>query len=174
MFYYLQKKINVLFQMEYWMEKYDKDVENMQHDLDVLKQSKAKDLERLQELTKLVPQTPPTAFASSVLRLVYGIRASGGRRSNREGEGETKRRARSNRTQIVHPNSSLVSRHHGTQRTWPLQQEKEEGQGKEGKRQGEEKEEVDFNWSAFIMRKRYQTYVIVCNKTITSIHYNIS
>lgn len=36
------------------MEKYDKDVEQKQHELDVLKASKAKDLERLQELTKLV------------------------------------------------------------------------------------------------------------------------
>ena len=36
------------------MEKYDKDVEAKQHELDVLKASKAKDLERLQELTKLV------------------------------------------------------------------------------------------------------------------------
>ena len=37
-----------------WMVKYDKDVEAKQHELDVLKASKAKDLERLQELTKLV------------------------------------------------------------------------------------------------------------------------
>ena len=36
------------------MEKYDKDVEAKQHELNVLKASKAKDLERLQELTKLV------------------------------------------------------------------------------------------------------------------------
>ncbi|ESO85151.1 hypothetical protein LOTGIDRAFT_146222, partial [Lottia gigantea] len=34
-------------------EKYEKDVESKQHELDVLKASKAKDLERLQELTKL-------------------------------------------------------------------------------------------------------------------------
>ena len=40
--------------MDFWMEKYDKDVEAKQHELDVLKASKAKDLERLQELTKLV------------------------------------------------------------------------------------------------------------------------
>ena len=40
--------------VEYWMEKYDKDVEAKQHELDVLKASKAKDLERLQELTKQV------------------------------------------------------------------------------------------------------------------------
>lgn len=39
--------------LEYWMEKYDKDVEAKQHDLDVLKASKANDLARLQELTKL-------------------------------------------------------------------------------------------------------------------------
>ena len=36
------------------MEKYDKDVEQKQKELDILKASKAKDLERLQELTKLV------------------------------------------------------------------------------------------------------------------------
>ena len=40
--------------VDHWMEKYDKDVEAKQHELDVLKASKAKDLERLQELTKLV------------------------------------------------------------------------------------------------------------------------
>ncbi|XP_077987689.1 dynein regulatory complex protein 9-like [Glandiceps talaboti] len=39
--------------LEYWMEKYDKDVEAKQHELDVLKASKANDLARLQELTKL-------------------------------------------------------------------------------------------------------------------------
>jgi len=43
----LQKKV------EEWMEKYDKDVEAKQKQLDVLKASKAKDLERLKELTKL-------------------------------------------------------------------------------------------------------------------------
>ena len=36
------------------MEKYDKDVELKQKELDILKASKAKDLERLQYLTKLV------------------------------------------------------------------------------------------------------------------------
>ena len=36
------------------MEKYEKDVDEKQHELDVLKASKAKDLARLQELTKLV------------------------------------------------------------------------------------------------------------------------
>ncbi|KAK7480454.1 hypothetical protein BaRGS_00028271, partial [Batillaria attramentaria] len=40
--------------LEFWMEKYEKDKEAKQHELDVLKASKAKDLERLQELTKLV------------------------------------------------------------------------------------------------------------------------
>jgi len=41
-------------QVDSWMEKYEKDVERKQHELDVLKTSKAKDLERLQELSKLV------------------------------------------------------------------------------------------------------------------------
>ena len=36
------------------MNKYDKDVEQKQHELEVLQASKAKDLDRLQELTKLV------------------------------------------------------------------------------------------------------------------------
>ena len=40
--------------VEHWMEKYEKDVEQKQKELDILKASKAKDLERLQELTKLV------------------------------------------------------------------------------------------------------------------------
>lgn len=44
----LEKKV------DFWMEKYEKDVESKQHELDVLKASKAKDLEKLQELTKLV------------------------------------------------------------------------------------------------------------------------
>ncbi|PIK34885.1 putative IQ domain-containing protein G [Apostichopus japonicus] len=39
--------------VEHWMEKYDKDVEAKTHELDVLKASKANDLARLQELTKL-------------------------------------------------------------------------------------------------------------------------
>ncbi|CAB3983796.1 IQ domain-containing G-like, partial [Paramuricea clavata] len=38
--------------VEYWMEKYDRDVEAKQHELDVLKASKANDLSRLQELTQ--------------------------------------------------------------------------------------------------------------------------
>ena len=41
-------------QVEHWMEKYDKDVEAKQKELDILKASKAKDLERLQYLSKLV------------------------------------------------------------------------------------------------------------------------
>lgn len=40
------------------MEKYEKDVEAKQHELDVLKASKAKDLDKLQELTKLVSTCP--------------------------------------------------------------------------------------------------------------------
>ena len=40
--------------VEYWMEKYDKDVEAKQHELDVLIASKAKDLEKLQDLTRTV------------------------------------------------------------------------------------------------------------------------
>ncbi|CAK8697005.1 unnamed protein product [Clavelina lepadiformis] len=39
-------------EVEYWMDKYDKDVEAKQHELSVLKTSKANDLERLQELTR--------------------------------------------------------------------------------------------------------------------------
>jgi len=38
--------------VEYWMDKYDTDVEAKQHELNVLKTSKANDLERLQELTR--------------------------------------------------------------------------------------------------------------------------
>ena len=41
-------------QVEIWMERYDIDVEAKQKELDVLKASKAKDLEKLQNLTKLV------------------------------------------------------------------------------------------------------------------------
>lgn len=40
--------------MKFWSEKYDKDVEAKQRELAVLKDAKAKDLEKLQELTKLV------------------------------------------------------------------------------------------------------------------------
>ncbi|XP_038049924.1 dynein regulatory complex protein 9-like [Patiria miniata] len=39
--------------VDYWMEKYDKDVDQKTHQLEVLKASKASDLARLQELTKL-------------------------------------------------------------------------------------------------------------------------
>ena len=38
--------------VEYWVEKYESDVEKLQHELDILKGSKAKDLSRLEELTK--------------------------------------------------------------------------------------------------------------------------
>jgi len=38
--------------VEYWMNKYDRDVEQKQHELDVLKASKANDLAKLQELTQ--------------------------------------------------------------------------------------------------------------------------
>ena len=40
--------------LEYWIAKYEKDTEEKSRELDILKSSKAKDLERLQELTKLV------------------------------------------------------------------------------------------------------------------------
>ena len=53
--------------MDFWMEKYDKDVEAKQHELDVLKASKAKDLERLQELTKLVSLLWFTASANGII-----------------------------------------------------------------------------------------------------------
>ena len=49
------------------MEKYDKDVEAKQHELDVLKASKAKDLERLQELTKLVGYFLFTSFSLPIV-----------------------------------------------------------------------------------------------------------
>lgn len=39
---------------EFWISKYEKDTEEKSRELDVLKASKAKDLEKLQELTKLV------------------------------------------------------------------------------------------------------------------------
>ncbi|CAH1781052.1 unnamed protein product, partial [Owenia fusiformis] len=39
--------------VDYWMGKYDEDVEKKQKELDILKANKAKDLERLQDLTKL-------------------------------------------------------------------------------------------------------------------------
>lgn len=40
--------------LEHWIAKYEKDTEEKSRELDILKSSKAKDLERLQELTKLV------------------------------------------------------------------------------------------------------------------------
>jgi len=40
--------------LEYWIAKYEKDTEEKTRELEILKGSKAKDLERLQELTKLV------------------------------------------------------------------------------------------------------------------------
>ena len=40
--------------VEHWMNKYEVDVEAKQKELDILIASKAKDLQRLQELTKLV------------------------------------------------------------------------------------------------------------------------
>ncbi|XP_068686164.1 dynein regulatory complex protein 9-like isoform X2 [Montipora foliosa] len=49
---YLKEHHKILEEkVEYWMEKYDHDVEQKQHELDVLKASKANDLARLQELT---------------------------------------------------------------------------------------------------------------------------
>ena len=52
------------------MEKYDKDVEAKTHELEVLKASKANDLARLQEFTKLVSTcseyTPPSFEALDV------------------------------------------------------------------------------------------------------------
>ncbi|EDO39999.1 predicted protein [Nematostella vectensis] len=50
---YLKQHHQILEEkVEYWMEKYDRDVEQKQHELDVLKASKANDLARLQELTQ--------------------------------------------------------------------------------------------------------------------------
>ncbi|KAL3848011.1 hypothetical protein ACJMK2_018896 [Sinanodonta woodiana] len=46
-------KTELMKKVDYWMDKYEKDIEAKQHELDVLKASKAKDLERLQELSKL-------------------------------------------------------------------------------------------------------------------------
>lgn len=61
----LEKKV------EFWMEKYDKDVEAKQHELDVLKASKAKDLEKLQELTKMVSQNQQKACLLSALASAF-------------------------------------------------------------------------------------------------------
>lgn len=50
---YLRQHHQILDEkLEYWMEKYDRDVEQKQHELDVLKASKANDLAKLQELTQ--------------------------------------------------------------------------------------------------------------------------
>lgn len=50
---YLRQHHQILEEkVEYWMEKYDRDVEQKQHELDVLKASKANDLAKLQELTQ--------------------------------------------------------------------------------------------------------------------------
>lgn len=40
--------------LEEWQEKYDTDIAQMDHDLEVLQTTKARDLEHLNELTKLV------------------------------------------------------------------------------------------------------------------------
>lgn len=50
---YLRQNHQILEdKVEYWMDKYDRDVEQKQHELDVLKASKANDLAKLQELTQ--------------------------------------------------------------------------------------------------------------------------
>lgn len=50
---YLRQHHQILEEkVEYWMDKYDRDVEQKQHELDVLKASKANDLAKLQELTQ--------------------------------------------------------------------------------------------------------------------------
>jgi len=40
--------------LQFWIDKHESDVEQKQRELDLLKSAKAKDLERLQELTRLV------------------------------------------------------------------------------------------------------------------------
>lgn len=57
------------------MEKYEKDVEAKQHELDVLKASKAKDLDKLQELTKLVSTCllPPKIRKFNTYRKIFTI-----------------------------------------------------------------------------------------------------
>jgi len=47
----LQKRQELL---QFWIDKHESDVEQKQKELDLLKSAKAKDLERLQELTRLV------------------------------------------------------------------------------------------------------------------------
>lgn len=44
--------------LEYWIDKFEKDKDAKQHELDVLKATKAKDLERLQDLSKQVSILP--------------------------------------------------------------------------------------------------------------------
>ena len=56
--------------VEHWMNKYDVDVEAKQKQLDVLIASKAKDLERLQDLTKTVCAR---ALARSLLAALLGF-----------------------------------------------------------------------------------------------------
>lgn len=51
MFLFIQRLQKMV---EHWMEKYDTDVDSKQKELDILKASKAKDLEKLQNLTKTV------------------------------------------------------------------------------------------------------------------------
>jgi len=47
----IQKRQELL---QFWIDKHESDVEQKQKELDLLKSAKAKDLERLQELTRLV------------------------------------------------------------------------------------------------------------------------
>ncbi|XP_072180627.1 dynein regulatory complex protein 9-like [Diadema setosum] len=68
--------------VEYWMEKYDKDVEAKTHELEVLKASKANDLSRLQELTN----PPATCDEPSVDQPSAGQSAA----SNNQGDNDLK------------------------------------------------------------------------------------
>jgi len=45
--------------LQFWIDKHESDVEQKQRELDLLKSAKAKDLERLQELTRLVNINAP-------------------------------------------------------------------------------------------------------------------
>jgi len=47
----IQKRQELL---QFWIDKHESDVEQKQRELDLLKSAKAKDAERLQELTRLV------------------------------------------------------------------------------------------------------------------------